>query len=361
MKFIGLLGIWVLTANVWAVTPEVIYFTDDFDGLAPAGGHITLPQQAVPSNLVSTADQKWYKFNTDAALVTSDTDTAINFHVPTNSTGGAALRLGYIGSAAKSAYIALTNEVWERSSDYTLTVVHGLSHMDGTLTNASTATAVGSLRPQLVWVKLNGTLGFQPNAGVVNNNAFAWSNSVYSLSGADLSGGSDFPIVIRLIHNVANTADHWVFIDSVKLEKVRRYDVWAEGFSLTNSAAAYTNNPDGDILNNLYEYALGGDPTNSNDIGFGDAATHRVVDVGGTNYFEFVYPRREDFFAAELDYSTHLNDDLVDGNFAFEWHQVGVGNAEDGDGFSSEFDAVTNHIIMATNDTRFIKLNIFGP
>jgi hypothetical protein len=91
------------------------------------------------------------------------------------------------------------------------------------------------------------------------------------------------------------------------------------------------------------------------------AATFRSVDIGGTNYFEYVYPRRADFWDAELNYSTHLKDDLTTGEFAFGWYQTGIGNAEDGDGFSAEFDAVTNQVPTATNDTRFVRLNISGP
>ena len=65
------------------------------------------------------------------------------------------------------------------------------------------------------------------------------------------------------------------------------YAEWVAGWGV--DIGLKTNDYDGDGLLNVYEYGLGGDPTNALDQG--TSPEYGVVDVGGTNYFGYVHPQ----------------------------------------------------------------------
>ncbi|MCF7818005.1 MAG: hypothetical protein K9M54_08995 [Kiritimatiellales bacterium] len=69
------------------------------------------------------------------------------------------------------------------------------------------------------------------------------------------------------------------------------YRRWASMHGLKGSEALPNANPDGDALNNLYEYGLGGNPTDGNDVGM--TPIYGNLDEHGTN-FAYIYPRRID-------------------------------------------------------------------
>ena len=124
---------------------------------------------------------------------------------------------------------------------------------------------------------------------------------------------------------------------------------WAEEYGLRGADALSTNDYDGDGLGNLYEYGLGGDPTNPSSQGilptFG-------TDGGGTNGFRYVYPRRSDP-ASGIAYHLELTTNLVSGVWTNAGYEtVGAGPID------SEFDAVTNRIPAAAEDEQYIRLII---
>ncbi len=106
--------------------------------------------------------------------------------------------------------------------------------------------------------------------------------------------------------------------------------------------------PDG--LNNLVEYALGGDPT------VDDAATvlpDSFTDSSdGTNRLYHVYNRRGDALDRGLTYSVLEDSDLVSGSFATLVPDYGVSLVVDG------FESVTNRIYTDNDVTAFMKLEI---
>jgi len=125
---------------------------------------------------------------------------------------------------------------------------------------------------------------------------------------------------------------------------------WAIGYGLTGDDVAATADPDGDGINNLYEYGLGGDPTNSADIGI--VPMYGTLADGGTNWFEYVYAKRSALDSG-LTYYLELTDDLIYTDWANSGYEVvGTGTID------SEFDAVTNRISTAVSDERFIRLMI---
>ncbi|MCK4565484.1 MAG: hypothetical protein KAU94_12515, partial [Verrucomicrobia bacterium] len=136
-------------------------------------------------------------------------------------------------------------------------------------------------------------------------------------------------------------------------------DLWESGYGLNpGSAADATEDPDTDLLKNLGEFALGGNPTNGNDIGY--LPTFTLVDIGGgTNRFAYVYPRRTDWQEIGLDYDLGVTDDLVAGAWVDWAHWInGVGAEAFGEGF----DAVTNYLSLDNEfKQRFIRLEIGKP
>ncbi len=125
---------------------------------------------------------------------------------------------------------------------------------------------------------------------------------------------------------------------------------WANSFLLSGTNALVSADPDGDRLNNLYEFGLGGNPTNGNDTGI--SPTYAVVAQSGTNGFQYVYPRRTG--DSGLHYALELNPDLVSGS----WSNIGT-SAETGSGtLDVDFESVTNRISTAGMEKEFIRLII---
>lgn len=131
------------------------------------------------------------------------------------------------------------------------------------------------------------------------------------------------------------------------------YSAWAGGYGLSGTNALLEadveNGGVGDGYNNLVEYALGMNPTNS------DAGSRESVGTtvdGGTNYFEYVHSRRSDFAVQGLSYLLIDSTNLVDAvSFTNTQDQIHVGPAVDG------YEPVTNR--YRTGDpVKFIKLRI---
>ncbi len=111
------------------------------------------------------------------------------------------------------------------------------------------------------------------------------------------------------------------------------YVAWAAGWGV--SIGAETNDYDHDGLLNVYEYGLGGDPTNAADQG--TAPEFGVVDVGGTDYFSYVHPQLSDPDSG-ITYFLELNEDLVSsGNWTNDGYTVAGTNI-----VSGSLDFVTN-------------------
>ena len=126
------------------------------------------------------------------------------------------------------------------------------------------------------------------------------------------------------------------------------FEQWAGDYGLTGDDAATTNDYDADGLNNLYEYALGGDPTNAADQGI--SPVHGLVaDVAG-DWMRYVYPKLSDPNSG-VTYHIEVNDDLLYGNWTNANYTVtGTGTID------AEFDSVTNKIPTTGKPAQFIRL-----
>ena len=132
-------------------------------------------------------------------------------------------------------------------------------------------------------------------------------------------------------------------ISSGLVQNTSTYDSWAAGAGVTGSM---TEDDDGDGLDNLAEYALGGSPSDSSDRG----VLPVLETVGGD--LKYVHVQRSD--DDSLVYSLERSESLV----APAWTNAGyiiVGTNVTG----GTFNYVTNSI-PTTNDTKFIRLKIDG-
>lgn len=120
------------------------------------------------------------------------------------------------------------------------------------------------------------------------------------------------------------------------------FQTWAAGYGV----GAEGEDPDGDGLVNVYEYGLGGDPTNAANTGI--APTY--AEAGGI--LTYVYPQLSDPDSG-LDYHLELRDDLVVGSWTNMGYAVTGTNVVAGD-----FDYVTNEVSTASKSQQFIKLII---
>jgi hypothetical protein len=114
------------------------------------------------------------------------------------------------------------------------------------------------------------------------------------------------------------------------------YALWVENSGLSAGVNdGLADNPDGDALNNLYEYGLGGDPANGMDIGF--------VPTFGNDSGTMIYVHALRTDDSSLSYYLETREDLVSGN---DWINSGyfvIGTNVTG----GTFDYVTNAIPTA--------------
>jgi hypothetical protein len=127
------------------------------------------------------------------------------------------------------------------------------------------------------------------------------------------------------------------------------YNYWASQYQLVQGQYG---NDDGDALNNLYEFGLGGNPTNASNLGY--PITYRLNAAGGTNWFEYVYPKRSDPNSGLL-YYLQLSTNLAAPGWTTTGYTV-VGSGPLTNGFLS----VTNRIETDTKSQQFIRLIIEG-
>ena len=124
------------------------------------------------------------------------------------------------------------------------------------------------------------------------------------------------------------------------------YDVWSNSYTLVEGPSG---DDDSDGLLNIYEYGLGGDPTNAADQG--TSPEFGIVDVGGTNWFGYVHPQLSDPDSG-LSYFLETCTDLVSGTWTNAGYMVTGTNVT-----GNSLDFVTN-VTDTAEDQKFIRLII---
>ena len=177
----------------------------------------------------------------------------------------------------------------------------------------------------------------------------------------DLSSMTNHPAEIMLIENngigtlsgafsstsIVSSAGYELAVsgnDLVLTLTATPYEKWAAGYSLVGGSSG---NDDGDALNNLAEYGMGGDPTNAADIG--------ILPTFGSSgsVFECIYPRRSAPDSG-LIYYLELTDDLVSGS----WTNSGYTVVPETGYINDDFEAVTNEIPTLGKTNEFIRVRM---
>ena len=168
-----------------------------------------------------------------------------------------------------------------------------------------------------------------------------------SVAGISLNAGSN---KIRLTRDSGP--------DSVRVDHLRLlvgepegYAGWAANIGLTGTNALAAANPDGDELINLFEYALGGNPTNGSDVGY--VPVYGLYSEGGTNWFEYIYARRIGS-EGELNYWLETCSNLLSN----DWADSGYVELPVTGEIDDDFESVTNRIDISGRTNGFIRLMI---
>ena len=192
---------------------------------------------------------------------------------------------------------------------------------------------------------------------VASSNAYEFAYEIKETGGAVLASGTTtdsaslFTGGYAGILQTSTGADRNSFDNfsvTVGPEIIPGYAGWAAGWGV--DIGVETNDYDLDGLLNVYEYGLGGDPTNSSDQG--TSPEFAIVDGGGSNVFNYVYPQRSDPDSG-LSYSLALRVDLMLGDWATNTGYVVTGTNVTG----GTLDFVTN-VTDTVDGQKFIRLII---
>lgn len=183
-----------------------------------------------------------------------------------------------------------------------------------------------------------------------NYHPHGWSVS-YTATAAE--EGHVLAIVFR---EWANSNKRDPYIDSINVTSSVAhpedlYNAWALSEGLTSSNNAYAQNPDGDELDNLAEYGLGGQPTNAANQGI--ASVYGTMEEGGTNWMTYIYAMRSDYSLRGLGYYLETSADLVATSWTNGNYEV-VGIHETG----GDFNYVTNRVSTDVETEQFLRVGI---
>lgn len=171
-----------------------------------------------------------------------------------------------------------------------------------------------------------------------------WSAIAFQLVSAEFTTGASFDgQVLITLRNDSPAGDNTVVYSNIEIVKVTDYDNWAQGYDLTGTDAAATNDIEPDGLDNLLEYALGGNPTNA------DAASVLPSFQSLESWFYHAHNERTD--DTSLTYTVQLNTNLVAGT----WTTNGVERTGES-GVENNFKSVTNRTDIG--DGEFMRLRI---
>ncbi len=128
---------------------------------------------------------------------------------------------------------------------------------------------------------------------------------------------------------------------------------WAETYfteeEISDGLATAEQDPDGDGMNNLIEYALGGHPR------VDDAAVKLPSGNIQTETMNYIYNRRRNAAALGLTYGLSHTFDLADTNgWIYVGHSWEVGNGI----IDADFESATNALNISSDDTGFIRLDV---
>lgn len=144
-----------------------------------------------------------------------------------------------------------------------------------------------------------------------------------------------------------STDGHTISLRSEPASSQDYYDQWADGYGVTGM----TDDPDEDRFSNLAEYGVGGNPIDGSYQGI--ASETSAVDVGGTNWFEYVHVERSDAAGRGLSYWVERTSDLL----SPAWTNSGIVTVGSGV-LDADFNTVTNRVPADSEEKLFLRLRV---
>jgi hypothetical protein len=184
------------------------------------------------------------------------------------------------------------------------------------------------------------------------------TNADYNDFSVSLAGLADVNLAVgesasfRLQAAVANGANSSSGLDNVGVVIIRDpdYALWAAEIGLVGNDALGTADVDSDGVDNLYEYALGGDPLAADAP---QILPQLLVPDPQVNGLDFSYQRRKDYLARGLSYEIDVTPTLNPANWTAT--DLTVVNTSSID---ADFDTITHRISTDTLPSQFIRLTI---
>jgi hypothetical protein len=232
--------------------------------------------------------------------------------------------------------------------------------------NGSTMVSLGLVLDEDAWYRFK--IKAVPESTVVKT----YDLTIYDASGMVVGNYTELPFSSNIdsydsvgwfFNNFTNSVGDSFFVDNVMVgttlpgseTPATLWNDWLTTYAanmggLTN----LTDDADGDLLSNLAEYGMGGDPSVGADPG--NMPVSSMVTDGSLSYFEVVYYMRDDASGRGLSYSLETDTDLVaaPGWVATGYEIMGTNTAT---GISG-FDAVTNRIPTDAEQQQFIRLQV---
>ncbi len=193
--------------------------------------------------------------------------------------------------------------------------------------------------------------GFSLVNGEVQSSVTLLSFDISSLGALAKDQSVTFAIAMSSNRNNQNNFGNGIDDISIDLTLISTggYAGWAITYDLTGGA---TDDDDGDGLSNIHEFGIGGNPTNSADIGYEPMVD--MVEDTGTNWMRYIHVRQTDPNSG-ITYSLEETLDLGDGIWTnANATQIGIPAVLPGD---PDFESVTNRLPTVENK-KFIRLKI---
>lgn len=332
-------------------TPGIIYQTVNFnefrsavfpeDRIGPISGSITNSQGTILTLEISVA-----------GILASDPDYVpwlYNSAVGGVSIDGEETRLDSFGSSTNAADLGKLDESDDEALRFKISV-------SGTPANALTFQSM-----RLDTFAVNEVLEFSNGGGSTNfqdvggSDIISYDDVLSGLTPLSINNTNTWYLdaTARGFITDGVTNDTKVSFDDIKFlvgyQFESSFDIWAGDFGLEGDDALSTADPDNDGYSNLYEFGLGGNPTNAADTGYTEVGS---VDEMGTAYLEYIYAKRTDANAGIV-YILEETEMLTLPSWTNDIQGLEVTSGT----INEEFDAVTNRL-PATESAQFLKLTI---
>jgi hypothetical protein len=158
---------------------------------------------------------------------------------------------------------------------------------------------------------------------------------------------------LRIVIQTPAGDDGTLVFDSFTLNEAEKYDSWVSAYQLSEPDADPRYDYDGDGLDNVSEYAFGGNPTNRANTGY--SPTCEMIFSNGAEALQYTYPRRT---SPGNDLSYHL--DIGASLTARIWRATGYTELPNPAPLDENFEAVIN-LIPLESPQAFVKLQVAVP